>query len=326
MQERFFIALFVSMVACPLAAHAQAPTPKPVIGFLNSASPGPFSPLVAAFHAGLKEGGYVEGQNVTIEYRWAEGQYDRLPALADDLVRRKVSVITATGGVVSARAARAATSTIPVVFLGGTEPVGEGLVSSFSRPGGNVTGVSTYTSEVAAKRVQLLRDLLPNVGKIAVLTNPENRTGNDLQDIAAAVNTYKLQMVELKAKAESEFESAFTEAVNQGAQALLVSSDPFFTSRRAQIVALAARHKMPAGYAWREYVQSGGLMSYGTSLPGMYRQIGQYVARILKGANPSDLPVQNPTTFVFAVNLTTAKALGLRVPRIVRARADELVE
>ncbi len=326
MQERFFIALFVSMVACPLAANAQAPTPKPVIGFLNSASPGPFSPLVAAFHAGLKEGGYVEGQNVTIEYRWAEGQYDRLPALADDLVRRKVSVITATGGVVSAQAARAATSTIPVVFLGGTEPVGEGLVSSFSRPGGNVTGVSTYTSEVAAKRVQLLRDLLPNVGKIAVLTNPENRTGNDLQDIAAAVNTYKLQMVELKAKAESEFESAFTEAVNQGAQALLVSSDPFFTSRRAQIVALAARHKMPAGYAWREYVQSGGLMSYGTSLPGMYRQIGQYVARILKGANPSDLPVQNPTTFVFAVNLTTAKALGLRVPRIVRARADELVE
>jgi putative ABC transport system substrate-binding protein len=327
MQVQFFIALLASVVGSPLGAYAQAPAPMmPVIGFLNSASPGPFSPLLAAFHAGLKESGYVEGQNVTIEYRWAEGQYDRLPALADDLVRRKVSVITATGGAVSARAARGATSTIPVVFLGGTEPVGEGLVNSFNRPGGNVTGVSTYTSEVATKRVQILRELMPKVGKIGVLTNPANLTGNDLQDIATAANIGKLQMIELKAKDESEFESAFTEAVNQRAEALLVSSDPFFTSRRAQIVALAARHKIPAGYAWREYVHGGGLMSYGTSLPGSYRQIGQYVARILKGARPSDLPVLNPTTFVFAINLTTAKALGLPIPRIVLARADELVE
>jgi putative ABC transport system substrate-binding protein len=321
--RRVLATLLFSLLTWPCVSSAQ--TPMPVIGFLNSASPGPFKPLLAGFHLGLKEGGFVEGQNVVVEYRWAEGQYERLPGLAADLVKRKVSVISATGGAVTARAARASTTTIPVVFLGGTEPVAEGLVDSLSRPGGNVTGVSTYTSELGPKRIELMRELMPNIGKIAILSNPENPTGNDLREIEASPTSGKLQFVMLKAKAESELEAVFTEATKQQAEALLVSADAFFTSRRAQIVALAARHKMPTGYAWREFVRAGGLMSYGTSLPDMYRQVGRYVARILSGAKPADLPVQNPTTFVLAVNMTTAKSLGLTVPRIVLAGADEVI-
>jgi ABC-type uncharacterized transport system substrate-binding protein len=326
MERRVLVSLLAGVMLCPLAAQAQSPAPTPVIGFLNTASPGPFAPLLAAFHAGLKEGGFVEGQNVRIEYRWAEGKYERLPEMAADLVRRKVSVITATGGAVSARAARNSTTTIPVVFLGGTEPVGEGLVGSLNRPGGNVTGVTTYTSELAPKRLQLLRALMPNLSKIGVLINPENPTGNDLQEIEKAPAIGKLQIVMLRAKAEAEFEAVFEEAAKQRIEALLVSSDAFFTSRRTQLVALSARHAIPTSYSFREFVTAGGLMSYGTSLPAMYRQVGQYVARVLKGAKPSELPVQNPTTFVLTINLKTAKTLGLTVPRIILAGADEIVE
>jgi putative tryptophan/tyrosine transport system substrate-binding protein len=325
MQRRVFIALVGSMMAWPLGASAQAPA-KPVIGFLNSASPGPFAKLLAAFHQGLKEEGYVEGQNVMIEYRWAEGQYDRLPMLAADLVRRQVAVITATGGSVVARAARDATATIPIVFLGGAEPVGIGLVNSFSRPGANVTGVSTFTSELAPKRLELLHELLSKGSKIATLTNPENPTDIEMQQMGAPTGIPGLQLLALKAKAESDFESVFTEAVQQRADAILVSSDAFFNSRRAQLVALAARHGLPAAYAWREYVEAGGLMSYGTSLTGSYQQIGKYVGRILKGAKPADLPVQNPTNFGLALNLTTAKALGLKVPASIMLRANVVIE
>ena len=328
-QTRALLTLLATAILGPLTARAQAPTPmQPLIGFLNSMSPSPAAPLLGAFRAGLEEGGYAEGRNVVIEYRWAEGQYDRLPALAGDLVRRKVSVIAATGGAVSARAAKdaTATSTIPVVFLGGANPVGDGLVTSFSRPGGNITGVSTYTSDLAPKRIQLLRDLMPNAKKVAILTNPDNLTGNDLEDIATAAASAKLQTIALKAKTLGDFESVFMEGINQGAEALLVSSDPFFTSRRDKIIQLAALHKLPTGYAWREYVKDGGLMSYGTSLPGSYHQVGQYVAQVLRGAKPSDLPVQNPTRFLLTVNLTTAKTLGLTVPRLVLANANELIE
>jgi putative ABC transport system substrate-binding protein len=326
-QMRVFLTLLATVIVGPLTANAQAPNPlQPQIGFLNSMSPGPAAPLVAAFRAGLEESGYTDGRNVIIAYRWAEGQYDRLPALADDLIRHKVSVIAATGGAVSARAAKDATTTIPIVFLGGANPVGDGLVNSFSRPGGNITGVSTYTSDLASKRVQVLRDLMPNAKRVAILRNPDNLTGNDLQDIATAAAGAKLQTIDLKAKTLGEFESVFLEGIKRGAEALLVSSDPFFTSRRDKIIQLAAQHNLPTGYAWREYVKDGGLISYGTSLPGSYHQVGQYVGRVLRGAKPADLPVQNPTRFVFAVNLTTAKKLGLTIPRIVLANANELVE
>src|SRR5262245_39685329 len=216
-QTRALLALLATAILGPLTANAQAPTPLPLqIGFLNSMSPGPAAPLVAAFRAGLEESGYAEGRNLVIEYRWAEGQYDRLPGLADDLVRRKVSVIAATGGTVSARAAKEATTTVPVVFLGGANPVADGLVTSFSRPGGNITGVSTYTSDLAPKRIQLLRNLLPGVKRVVILTNPDNFSGNDLQDIAAAARGAGLQTIDLKAKTEGEFESVFMEAINQG--------------------------------------------------------------------------------------------------------------
>jgi putative tryptophan/tyrosine transport system substrate-binding protein len=326
-QTRALLALLATATLGPLTANAQPPTPsQPHIGFLNSMSPGPAAALVAAFRAGLEENGYVEGRNVTIEYRWAEGQYDRLAALADDLVRRKVSVIAATGGTVSARAAKEATTTVPIVFLGGANPVGDGLVTSFSRPGGNITGVSTYTSDLAPKRIQLLRDLLPGVKRVVILTNPDNFSGNDLQDIAAAARSAGLQTIDLKAKTLGEFESVFVEAKNQGAEALLVSSDPFFTSRRDKIIQLAALHKLPTGYAWREYVKDGGLISYGTSLLGSYRQVGQYVGQVLRGARPADLPVKNPTEFLLTLNVTTAKTLGVPIPRIVHANVNEFVE
>jgi putative ABC transport system substrate-binding protein len=309
--------------AWSLTARAQQPT-MPVIGFLNSASPGPFALLLSAFHEGLKDGGYFEGKNVTIEYRWADGQYDRLPALAADLVRRRVTVIAATGGTVTARAAKAATTTIPVLFIGGADPVGDGLVSSLNRPGGNVTGVSVYTSELAPKRVELLRELVPKATKIAVLMNPENPA--DSRDAQNIMEKAGLPLLTLSARVETDLEREFVSASRQGAQALLVSADPFFNSRRTQLVALAARYAVPAAYPWSEYAKAGGLMSYGTSIPGAYRQIGQYVTRILKGEKPADLPVQQPTKFDLVINLKTANALGLEVPASLLARADEVIE
>ena len=246
MRRREFIAALGGAAAWPLAARAQQPA-MPVIGFLNSASPGPFALLLSAFHEGLKDGGYVEGKNVTVEYRWADGQYDRLPALAADLVRRQVTVIAATGGTVTARAAKAATTTIPVLFIAGADPVGDGLVSSFNRPGGNVTGVSTYTSELGPKRLELLRELVPKATKIAMLVNSENTADRQDAQNMKPMQAAGLPLLTLSARVETEFEREFVSASQQGAQALLVSADPFFNSRRAQLVALAARYAVPAG-------------------------------------------------------------------------------
>jgi putative ABC transport system substrate-binding protein len=321
MRRREFTAGLGASVAAPLVARAQQPL-VPVIGFLNSGSPGPFALLLAGFHQGLKDGGYVEGQNVAIEYHWAEGRYDQLPALAADLVRRQVAVIAATGGTLSARAAKAATAKIPVLFVA-ADPVGDGLVASLSRPGGNVTGVSVFTTELAPKRLQWLRELVPKAVKIATLINSANVT--DMQE-TEAVTRAGLQVLAIKAQTESDFEPAFTEAAQQGVEALLVSADPLFNARRAQLVALAARHSLPAAYPWREYVEAGGLMSYGTSLAGTYRQVGQYVSRVLKGDKPADLPVQNPTKFELVINTKTAKALGLTVPETLLATADEVIQ
>jgi putative tryptophan/tyrosine transport system substrate-binding protein len=247
-----------------------------------------------------------------------------LPALAADLVRRRVTVIAATGGTTTAQAAKAATTTIPILFIAGANPVGDGLVSSFNRPGGNVTGVSTYTSELVPKRLELLRELVPKATKIAMLVNSENTTdGQDAQNIMQKVG---LPLLVLSARVETEFEREFISATQQGAQALLVSADPFFNSRRTQLVALATRYAVPAAYPWSEYAKAGGLMSYGTSIPGAYRQIGQYVTRILKGAKPADMPVEQPTKFEFVVNLKTAKTLGIDVPTSLLAPADEVIE
>jgi putative tryptophan/tyrosine transport system substrate-binding protein len=323
MRRREFIAALGGAAAWPMVARGQQPA-MPVIGFLNSASPGPFALLLSAFHEGLKDGGYIEGNNVTLEYRWADGQYDRLPALAADLVRRRVTLIAATGGTVTARAAKAATTTIPVLFVSGADPVGDGLVSSFNRPGGNVTGVSVYTSELAPKRLELLRELVPKATKIAVLVNPENHA--DSRDVQNMMERTGLPLLTLRARVDTDLEREFVSASRQGAQALLVSADPFFNSQRTQLVALAARFAMPAAYPWSEYAKAGGLVSYGTSIPGAYRQIGQYVTRILKGEKPADLPVQLPTKFEFVVNLRTAKALGIDVPTSILLRADEVIE
>jgi len=319
MRRRDFITLLGGAAAArPLAARAQQPA-MPVIGFLSSGSPGPFAQMLAAFHQGLKDGGYVEGQNVAIEYRWAEGYYDRLSTLAADLVRRQVAVLAATGGTVSALAAKAATTTIPILFVA-ADPVRDGLVASLNRPGGNVTGVSVFSAELAPKRLQLLRELVPKAGKIAALTNPAS------MDEPEALTRAGFPLLTITAEAEGDFGPAFIQAAQQGVEALLVTADPFFNTRRAQIVALATRHSLPAAYPWREYVEAGGLMSYGTSLPGTYHQLGLYVSRVLKGDKPADLPVQNPIKFELAINLKTAKALGLTVPPTLLARADEVIE
>ena len=322
MRRREFIVGLGGAAAWPMVARAQPA--MPVIGFLNSASQGSFALLISAFHEGLKDGGYVEGKNVTVEYRWADGQYDRLPGLAADLVRRRVTVIAATGGTVTARVAKAATATIPVLFIAGADPVGDGLVSSFNRPGGNVTGVSVYTSELAPKRLELLRELVPKATKIAVLVNPENAV--DSRDAQNMKERAGLPLLTLSARVEADLEREFISASQQGAQALLVSADPFFNSQRTHLVAFAARYAIPAAYPWSEYAKAGGLMSYGTSIPGAYRQIGQYVTRILKGEKPADLPVEQPTKFEFIVNLKTAKVLGIDVPTSLLLRADEVIE
>jgi putative tryptophan/tyrosine transport system substrate-binding protein len=318
MRRREFISGLGASLAAPRAARAQQP-PVPVIGFLSSGSPGPFAQMLAAFHQGLRDGGYVEGQNVAIEYRWAEGHYDRLSTLAADLVRRRVAVIAATGGTPSARAAKAATTTIPILFVA-ADPVHDGLVASLNRPGGNATGVSVFSAELAPKRLQLLRELVPKAGKIVVLTNPAS------MDDAEAIKHAGLPLLTITVEAESDFEPAFVQAAQQGVEALLVTADPFFNSRRARIVALAARHSLPAAYPWREYVEAGGLMSYGTSLTGTYRQVGQYASRVLKGDKPAELPVMQPIKFELVINLITAKALGLTVPETLLATADEVIQ
>ena len=287
----------------------------------------PFVRLADAFRQGLREGGYVEGRNVTIEYRWADGQFARLPELAADLVHRQVSLIVATGGTVSARAAKEATATIPILFIAGPNPIGDGLVTSINRPGGNATGVALYTSELLPKRLELLGELLPRAVTIALLVNPSDAAHElETKEVEDAMRVTGQQMVLLRASAEGDFEPALVSAVRQRADALLVSANPFFTGRRAQLVALAARHAVPAGYPWREYADAGGLMSYGPSIAGAYHLIGRYASRILNGERPADLSVQGPTKYELVINLKTAKALGLEVPPTLLARADEVIE
>ena len=311
------------MAAC---GAAQQPA-MPVVGFLNAASPGPLRQQIAAFREGLKESDYVEGQNVAVEYRWAEGQYDRLPALVADLVRQQVSVIVSGGGAPAVLAAKAATTTIPIVFSPGADPVGLGFVASLNRPGGNITGVYQFTSGLEAKRLGLLHEMVPKATTIAVLVNPNFADAeNQLRDVQEAAARLGVQLVVVRANAESDFDAAFSTVVRQRAGALLVCASPFFNGRREQLVVLAARHALPAIFEWRDFAAAGGLMSYGTSLADAYRQAGVYAGQILKGANPVDLPVVQSTKFELVINLSTAKALGLEVPPTLSARADELIE
>jgi putative tryptophan/tyrosine transport system substrate-binding protein len=282
---------------------------------------------VSAFRQGLSEAGYVEGQNLAIEYSWAEGRYDRLPALAAELVDRKIDMIVTTGGTVSARAAKSATSTIPIVSVFGGDPVADGLVASFARPGGNLTGLSILVRELMPKRLELLAEMVPQAGAIALLVNPSNPNAERIiREVQEAARAKGVQLHVLKAGTEGEIDAAFASLVELHAGALVVAADPFFNSRREQLVALAARHAVPAIYEWREFVTAGGLISYGTSLSAVYRQVGIYTGRILKGAKPADLPVQQPTTFELVVNLNTAKELGITVPPSILARVDEVIE
>jgi len=309
-----------------IAARALRAQQKamPVIGFLSVASPGPSAPLVTAFHQGLSETGYVEGQNVAIEFRWAEGRQDRLFALAADLVGRRVDVIATAGGESSALAAKNATSTIPIVFLGGAgDPIGNGLVASFARPGGNVTGTSLMPTELNPKRLELLSELVPLAGVIALFVDPNNPNPEPtIRDLQEAARAKGLQLHLLKASTESEIAAAFPTLVQLHAAALVSG----FYGRREQFVALAARHAVPAMHYWREFAEAGGLISYGSSLTAAIRQAAAYVGRILAGANPADLPGRTADTFELVINLKTAKALGLSIPQSLLVRADEVIE
>ena len=326
MRRRQFITLLGGAAAWPVAARAQQAA-MPVIGFLHTYSISPFPDLVGAFRQGLGEAGFVEGRTVAVEYHWAQGEFDRLPALAADLVRRNVAVIVTGGGVVSARAAKTATATIPIVFVTGGDPVKLGLVTSLNKPGGNVTGISPFISVLGAKRLELLRELVPAATEFAVLFNPKSPEAETVaNDVQAAARAIGLPIHTLTASNEHEIDAAFTSLAERRLGALIVATDPFFTIRRDQILSLAARYAIAAVYDTREYAEVGGLMSYGSNIPDAYRQLGVYAGRILKGEKTENLPVEQPTKFELVINLKTAKTLGLTVPNTLLATADEVIE
>jgi putative ABC transport system substrate-binding protein len=327
MKRREFIMLIGGAAATwPATARAQQ-SAMPVIGWLDSGSPAGMTANLAAFHKGLGETGYIEGQNLTIEYRWAEADYNRLPALAADLIRRQVAVIAATRGPSPARAAKAATSTIPIVFQTGTDPVKDGLVASLNRPGANVTGASRLSTDLIPKRLGLIVELIPNTKAIALLVNPAGpQAESQMREMQAPAHALGLQLNIVKASSEPELATAFAAIANSGASVLIIASDPLFIGRREEIVALALHHAVPTSYAERESVLAGGLMSYAASFTDSFRQVGVMVGRILKGAKPEDLPVEQPTKFELVINLKTAKTLGLEVPPSLLTRADEVIE
>ena len=325
-RRREAIALFGGAAAWPLAARAQQPT-MPVIGFLNATSPDTYADRLRGFRQGLKETGYAEGENVAIEYRWAEGQDDRLPSLATDLVRRKVAVLAATS-TSTALVAKAAATTIPIAFMVGEDPVRLGLVASLARPGGNATGINFYGGELTAKRLELLRELVPTATRVAVLINSANAavTETTLRDVEPAARAMGLQIQVLNASTSREINAAFAMFVGERPDALLIALDPFLNSRRAQLVNLAARHAIPATFSNRDIAEIGGLMSYGANLADVYRQLGVYTGRILKGAKPADLPVVQASKFELVINAETARMLGLVVPSTMLSIADEVIE
>ena len=326
MRRREFISLLGGAAFCPFTARAQQPA-MPVIGFMSARSPEDSAHLVAAFRQGMSDGGFVEGRNVAIEYRWANGEYKRLPALAADLVNRRVDVLVAIGGDVSGLAAKRATSTIPIVFGSGSDPVELGLVASINRPGGNMTGVYALTNDMEPKRLGLLHELVPGVPLIGVLMNQNfPPAAQQLLELEAASRTIGQRLFVAKASNDVELDAAFTALAQQQISALLVGADPYYDTRRERIIAFAARHRLPAVYQFREYAAAGGLMSYGVNLTEAYRLEGTYAAKILKGGKPADLPVQLLVKTEFVINLKAAKALGLEFPATFSARADEVIE
>jgi putative ABC transport system substrate-binding protein len=329
MKRREFITLVGGAAAAwPLAARAQQPA-MPVIGFLDSRWSDALTERLRGFRQGLRDTGYVEGENVLIVYRWAENQFDRLPVLAAELVRRQVAVIVASGGPVVALEAKLASTTIPIVFLAGSDPVGLGLVASLARPGGNLTGINFFAAELEAKRLELVRELVPTATRIAVLINPANPVNVEsarLRDIETAARAMALQIEFLRASTSREIESAFATFARERPDAIFVANDGFFNSRRVQLVQQAAHYRVPAIYTGREYSEIGGLMSYGANIADAYRQVGVYAGRILKGAKPADLPVEQSTKFELVINAQTARTLGLTVPPTLLARADEVLE
>ena len=326
MRRRDFIKAIAGSTVWPFAARAQQAA-IPVIGFLGTASAAPFAHYLAGFRQGLRETGHVEGHNVAIEFRWAEGHYDRVPALVADLAQRQVAVIVTVGGEVSALAAKAATTTIPIVFNSGGDPVKAGLVASLARPGGNATGVNIFTSELAEKRLGLLHDLIPTAPSIAMLVNPHfPPVAASVREAEAAARAIGKRISVFSAGTENEIDAAFAAVARAQVQALIVAADPFFNSRRDRIVAMASRLAIPTIYEQREFAVAGGLMSYGTSLFEAYRQQGRYAGRILKGENPADLPVIQSTKFEFVINLKTAKALGLTFSHNLLSLADDVIE
>jgi putative ABC transport system substrate-binding protein len=326
-RRRHLIAVGGAAILWPFAGRAQQKT-IPIIGFLSGTAPVTYAPFLAAFREGLKDQGYVEGQSVTVEYRWAEGVFDRLPALADDLVRRRVDLLVTSGSTLSALAAKKATDTIPTVFTAGDDPVATGLVASLARPGGNRTGISFLVVDLNAKRFELLSDLVPQAKTLALLVNPNYVGAADriVAQIREAAQRKRVDLIVLNATGAAEIDAAFATLAERHAQAVLIGNDAFFNSERQRMIALAERYAVPASYESHEAVRAGGLISYGPSFLAIYRELGVYAGKVLKGAKPADLPVQQPTKFELAINLKTANALGLTVPPILLSQADEVIE